>query len=69
MRADGTVKPCRDPAHPRIEQVIAAAVNGDEAPFHAMLAAVTAPFAPRPRSALDRPPADEERVTQTFCGT
>jgi uncharacterized protein YdiU (UPF0061 family) len=53
----------------RIEQVIAAGVDGDFAPFHAMLAAVTAPFAPDPDPLWTAPPADEERVTQTFCGT
>jgi uncharacterized protein YdiU (UPF0061 family) len=53
----------------RIEQVIAAGVAGDLAPFDAMLAAVTAPCAPDPDPLWTAPPADEERVTQTFCGT
>ncbi len=53
----------------RIEQVIAAGVDGDFDPFHAMLAAVTAPYAPDPDRLWTAPPADEERVTQTFCGT
>jgi serine/tyrosine/threonine adenylyltransferase len=53
----------------RIEQVIAAGVAGDFTPFHAMLSAVTAPFAPDPDPRWTAPPADEERVTQTFCGT
>jgi uncharacterized protein YdiU (UPF0061 family) len=53
----------------RIEQVIAAAVAGDLDPFHAMRAAVTAPFAPDPDPLWTAPPADEERVSQTFCGT
>ena len=51
----------------RIEQVIAAGVAGDIAPFAAMLAAVTDPFTPRPP--WTDPPAEAERVTRTFCGT
>ena len=53
----------------RIEGIIAAGVDGDFDPFHAMLAAVTAPFAADPDPLWTAPPADEERVTQTFCGT
>jgi len=53
----------------RIEQVIAAGVANDFAPFHAMLAAVTDPFGPDPDPLWTAPPAEEERVTQTFCGT
>ena len=51
----------------RIEQVIAAGIAGDLAPFAAMLAAVTDPFTPRPP--WTDPPAEAERVTRTFCGT
>jgi len=50
-----------------IEATIAAALAGDLAPFHRMLAAVTRPAQPDP--AFSRPPTDTERVTQTFCGT
>jgi uncharacterized protein YdiU (UPF0061 family) len=50
-----------------IEAAITAGVAGDLAPFHEMLAAVTAPFTETP--AYMRPPKDEERVLQTFCGT
>lgn len=53
----------------RIEQVIAAGVADDFAPFHAMRAAVTDPFGPDPDPLWTAPPAEEERVTQTFCGT
>ncbi len=53
----------------RIEQAIAAGVDGDFDPFHAMLAAVTDPYAPDPDPLWTAPPAEEERVTQTFCGT
>jgi uncharacterized protein YdiU (UPF0061 family) len=51
----------------RIEQVIAAGVAGDFAPFAAMLAAVTDPFTPA--APWTDPPAEAERVTRTFCGT
>ena len=51
----------------RIEQVIAAGVAGDVAPFAAMLSAVTDPFTPCPP--WTDPPAEAERVTRTFCGT
>ena len=50
-----------------IEAVIQAGVAGDLDPFHAMLAAVTAPFSPNPVYAT--PPTDDNRVSQTFCGT
>jgi serine/tyrosine/threonine adenylyltransferase len=50
-----------------IEAVIQAAVAGDLAPFHTMLAAVTQPFVQN--TVFARPPSDHERVTQTFCGT
>ena len=50
-----------------IEAVIQAGVAGDLGPFHAMLAAVTAPLVPNPVYAT--PPTDDNRVSQTFCGT
>ena len=59
------------PRNHRIEAAIAAGVAGDFAPFHALLAAVTDPYAPLTGDRRDfaRPPADDERVTRTFCGT
>lgn len=51
-----------------IEAAIQSAVAGDFAPFHAMLAAVTLPYA-APDALYTRPPRDEERVSRTFCGT
>ena len=59
------------PRNHRIEEVIAAAVAGDEAPFHALLDVVTRPFAPldEARAPYARPPSREEEVTRTFCGT
>lgn len=62
--------PRRIPRNHRIQQVIDAGVAGDFAPFHALLAAVTAPFTDRPDwDAYALPPAEGEAVTRTFCGT
>jgi uncharacterized protein YdiU (UPF0061 family) len=55
------------PRNHRIEAAIQAAVTGDDAPFHALLAAVTDPFTPHADFA--RPPTEGERVARTFCGT
>ncbi len=54
-----------------IEAAIKSAVKGDFAPFHAMLAAVTAPFAEVTEATAPYtiPPTDDERVRRTFCGT
>jgi uncharacterized protein YdiU (UPF0061 family) len=57
------------PRNHRVEEVIAAAVAGDLAPFHALHAALATPF---DRPADDRfraAPQDSEIVAQTFCGT
>ena len=53
------------------EELIAAAVEkGDFAPFHEMLAVVTHPFDEQPgMERYAEPPAPEQRVLQTFCGT
>ena len=51
-----------------IEAAIDAAVKGDLDPFHDLLARVTRPFDAAPSRYID-PPAPEERVTRTFCGT
>ncbi len=50
-----------------IEQAIGAATDGDYAPFHALLSAVSAPFEPAPE--FMRPPTEAQKVRQTFCGT
>ena len=50
-----------------IEQVIQAATTGDFAPFHAMLEAVKTPFTSN--TAFAKPPLEDEKVHQTFCGT
>lgn len=65
------VNPKIIPRNHQVEAVIAAGVAGDFAPFHALLAAVTAPYAAltKATSTFARPPSDDERVTRTFCGT
>ena len=65
------VNPQIIPRNHQVEAVIAAGVAGDFAPFHALLAAVTDPFAPLTEAtrAFAKPPTEEEQVTRTFCGT
>jgi len=59
------------PRNHRVEQAIQAAVDGDDfAPFHRLVDVVCDPFTERKESEYcATPPADHERVTQTFCGT
>ncbi|MGJ8622160.1 MAG: protein adenylyltransferase SelO [Yoonia sp.] len=59
------------PRNHRIEQVIQAGQAGDFAPFHTMLATITAPYAPLTEQTAPyaRAPAKDEQVTRTFCGT
>jgi len=59
------------PRNHLVEELIAAAVEtGDFAPFHEMLAVVTRPFDEQPgMERYAEPPAPEQRVLQTFCGT
>jgi uncharacterized protein YdiU (UPF0061 family) len=68
MRA---VNPAYIPRNHIVEQVIQAAVSaGDFGPFEAFLEVLSRPYedqANRERYAL--PPAPDERVLQTFCGT
>ncbi|MEM1074411.1 MAG: YdiU family protein, partial [Pseudomonadota bacterium] len=56
------------PRNHRIEEMIAAAVAGDYGPFRRLLSAYADPFATAD-SDLMRPPAENERVQATFCGT
>lgn len=64
------VNPLVIPRNHRVEEMIAAAVNGDFAPFHDLLEAVTHPFEDRPGTErFTTPAAPDERVTRTFCGT
>jgi uncharacterized protein YdiU (UPF0061 family) len=50
--------------------MIQAAVNDDLAPLEELRASLADPFEPEARfDHLRTPPAEEERVVQTFCGT
>ncbi|MBV2361169.1 YdiU family protein [Thalassococcus sp. CAU 1522] len=65
-----SVNPAIIPRNHRIEQMIAAAVQGDDAPFHRLNAVLAHPFDPDPASDdLRRPPLPTEAVQATFCGT
>ncbi|MGI9369116.1 MAG: protein adenylyltransferase SelO [Ruegeria sp.] len=58
------------PRNHRVEQMIQAAVKGDYAPFHRLNAALADPYTDQPENAdLSRPPAENEVVQATFCGT
>lgn len=59
------------PRNHRVEEVITAGRNGDNAPFHALLAAITDPYAPLSEATAPfaRAPTEDEQVTRTFCGT
>jgi uncharacterized protein YdiU (UPF0061 family) len=58
------------PRNHRIEQAIAAAVQGDFVPFHALVDLLIRPFDEQPGCAhFELPPAPEEEVHETFCGT
>ena len=64
------VNPAFIPRNHRIEQMIEAAVAGDDAPFHRLLAVLAAPYDDQPEAQdLRQPPAQHEVVTATFCGT
>jgi uncharacterized protein YdiU (UPF0061 family) len=67
MRA---VNPAFIPRNHRVEAVIAAAVNGDYAPFEELLTVLSKPYEDQPAfAAYAEPPLPEQRVLQTFCGT
>ena len=54
----------------RVEEAIAAAVDGDLSVFHDLNRVLANPFAEQPEFAhYAQPPKPDERVTQTFCGT
>ncbi len=58
------------PRNHRIEQMIAAAVEGDYAPFNRLNAVLSRPYEDQPDAAdLARPPMPDEVVAATFCGT
>ena len=67
MRA---ANPAIIPRNHRIEAAIQAAVGADDfAPFHALLDALASPYADHAIGPDTMPPLDDQRVTQTFCGT
>ncbi len=67
MRA---ANPALIPRNHQVEAMIQAALTGDFAPFHRLLAVLSRPFDDQPEAAdLARPPAPDEEVRQTFCGT
>jgi uncharacterized protein YdiU (UPF0061 family) len=58
------------PRNHRIQEMIDAAVEGNDAPFHRLHAALADPFTPTDDTAdLRNPPRPSERVKATFCGT
>jgi uncharacterized protein YdiU (UPF0061 family) len=65
------VNPQIIPRNHQVEAMITAAVAGDFAPFHALLKAVTDPFAPLTEGTAPfaKAPSEDEQVTRTFCGT
>ncbi len=67
MRA---ANPAVIPRNHRIEAMIEAAVAGDYAPFHKLMAVLARPYDIGPDTPdYARPPEASERVHQTFCGT
>ena len=65
-----TVNPASIPRNHRVEAVIQAALDDDFAPFETLLAVLSHPYDDQPDSAeFTAPPAREEIVHQTFCGT
>jgi serine/tyrosine/threonine adenylyltransferase len=65
------VNPAYIPRNHRVEQMIVAAVEGDDfAPFEELLAVLSQPYQEQPAlAAYANPPQPNERVLQTFCGT
>ena len=58
------------PRNHRVEQMIAAAVEGDDRYFHHLNAVLARPYEEQPEAEeLRHPPTDDEIVPATFCGT
>ncbi|MGS4946751.1 protein adenylyltransferase SelO [Meridianimarinicoccus sp. RP-17] len=57
------------PRNHRVEAMIAAALDGDFAPFRRLDAALARPFDPDAPADLRQPPEPAEEVAATFCGT
>lgn len=64
------VNPSLIPRNHRIEAVIEAAISADDfEPFHEMVEVLSDPFVDEPPETYAMPPAPEDEVRQTFCGT
>jgi uncharacterized protein YdiU (UPF0061 family) len=65
------VNPAFIPRNHRVEEAIQRAVeHGDFTPFESLVRALARPYDDQPEfGELADPPAPEQRVTQTFCGT
>lgn len=64
------VNPAFIPRNHRIEAVIQAALRDDFAPFEELLTVLAKPYDDQPQfAAYAEPPREDQRVTQTFCGT
>jgi uncharacterized protein YdiU (UPF0061 family) len=64
------VNPAFIPRNHRIEAAIQAAQRDDFAPFEELVTVLSKPYDDQPQyAAYAQPPQDDERVTQTFCGT
>jgi serine/tyrosine/threonine adenylyltransferase len=64
------VNPAFIPRNHRIEAAIQAAQRDDYGPFEELLTVLAKPYDDQPQfAAYAEPPKDDERVTQTFCGT
>jgi uncharacterized protein YdiU (UPF0061 family) len=64
------VNPLYIPRNHQVERAIRAAVDGDLSVFRELLEVSRRPFEEQPRfSRYAEPPAPEERVAETFCGT
>lgn len=65
-----SVNPLFIPRNHRVEQAISEAVDGDLTVFNEMNAVLTQPYTEQPGlSGYATAPAENERVTRTFCGT
>jgi uncharacterized protein YdiU (UPF0061 family) len=71
VRRMKAVNPAVIPRNHSVERAIQAAErDGDMAPFHELLANLSDPYADQPEDREGaRPPAANERVVRTFCGT
>jgi uncharacterized protein YdiU (UPF0061 family) len=70
VAAMDAANPAVIPRNHLVEAALSAAAEGDLTPFNALLAAVRRPFDDGPGQApFMAPPAVDERVTRTFCGT